>query len=186
MEKFANMYNNHFNELPKNVLEIGSRDGNDAEYLRKYFNISNNKVFVVEPNPNSANKIRLAHPEQKVFELAISEEVGILKFNAINNDNPMFVGMSSLLKRRTDTGYSREIEMKGWENWIEVQSITGKMLFDLIGEEKYDLVKIDVEGATFQVLKSFGDAIKKIKFFFMLLINIRYHIQVLFLNISIQ
>lgn len=164
MERFAKTYNNYFNEPPKNVIEIGSRDGNDAEYLRKYFNISNDKVFVVEPNPKSANNIRLKHPQQKVFEIAISEEVGILKFNAINNNDPMFLGMSSLLKRRTDTGYSGEAKMKQWENWIDVSSITGKMLFELIGEERYDLVKIDVEGATLQVLKSLGDEIKKIKY----------------------
>jgi len=164
MKRFAETYNKYFIESPRNVLEIGSRDGNDAEFLRNYFNISKNMVFVVEPNPISANQIKINHPEQKIFEFAISEEVGMLKFNAINVNNQMYVGMSSLLKRRKDTGYSQEELMRSWENWIEVKSITGKMLFDLIGEDIYDLVKIDVEGATLQVLRSLGDEIKKIKY----------------------
>ena len=49
------------------------------------------------------------------------------------------------------------------ENWIEVTTITGKSLFELIKEEEYDLVKIDVEGYSYEVLKSFGDQIRKIK-----------------------
>ena len=39
MRRFAEEYGKYFNEAPKNILEIGSRDGYHADYLKKYFNI---------------------------------------------------------------------------------------------------------------------------------------------------
>ncbi len=164
MERFAKNYYNLFKEAPLNVLEIGSRDGNDADYLKRYFNIPNNKVFLVEPNPPSIERMKLKYPDYKIFDVAISNKVGVVKFNSIQNSNQMFVGMSSLLERRKDTGYSEEERMRQWENWIDVQAITGKMLLDEIGEKIYDLVKIDVEGYTYQVLESFGEELKKFRY----------------------
>jgi len=164
MKKFAENYKVIFNDRPLNVLEIGSRDGDDANYLKEYFNIPNNKVYLVEPNPPQAIKIRLKYPEYKVFEYAISQSVGVLKFNAITCDNDIYVGQSSLLKRKEYRHNYEKEKLKEWENWINVLSISGKILLELIGDDEFDLVKIDVEGATYPVIKSFGEDIKKIKY----------------------
>lgn len=172
MENFVKRYYDIFKGYPTNVLEIGSRDGHDAHYMKTYFDVPDNRVYIVEPNPPQAQKIRLSYPNYKVYEFAISESVGILQFNSINcpsDDEYLnkFLGMSSLLKIKEDINFYRHDELKKYDRWINVLSISGKMLLDLIGDVEYDIVKIDVEGATFSVLKSFGDDIKRIKYIHM-------------------
>ena len=57
----------------------------------------------------------------------------------------------------------RKDDLVVFENWVNVIGITGADLFELIAEDEYDLVKIDVEGLTYEVLESFGDNLRKIK-----------------------
>jgi len=153
MTPFIEQYTKHFNTPPKNILEIGSRDGDDANILKQHFNIPDDKVFIIEPHPHCIDHIKNKYPNYKVYEYAISLENGTSKFNAIFTPDLGVLGMSSLLSR-TETNY---------ENWIDVNTINGKSLFELIDEEEYDLVKIDVEGYSYEALKSFGDSIRKIK-----------------------
>jgi FkbM family methyltransferase len=154
MNPFIEQYNKHFTSPPKNILEIGSRDGDDADLLKHHFNIPDDKVFIVEPHPHCIDHIKEKYPNYKIYEYAISLENGVSKFNAIFTSNLGVLGMSSLLDRTYHNGY---------ENWIDVNTITGKDLCDMIGEDEYDLVKIDVEGYSYEALKSFGDSIRKIK-----------------------
>lgn len=154
MIELLKSYNKYYNILPQNILEIGSRDGNDANTLKEYFNISNEKVYIVEPHPHCIGLIKQKYPQYNLYKHAITTTKGTARFNAVVTSDLGTLGMSSLLSR-TDNAIL--------ENWIEVSTITGKDLFELIGEEEYDLVKIDVEGHSYEVLESFGDQIRKIK-----------------------
>lgn len=154
MIELIEQYNKHFTIPPQNVLEIGSRDGDDANRLKEYFNIPNSKVYIVEPHPHCIDYINRTYPDFKVYEYAAALENGTTKFNAIFTPDLGTLGMSSLLNR-THGNVA--------DNWIEVKTITGESLFDLIGDEEYDLVKIDVEGYSYEVLKSMGDQIRKVK-----------------------
>ena len=60
---------------------------------------------------------------------------------------------------RTDNWYSVFPTRK-----ITVNAITGKDLLDKINKP-IEICKLDVEGATYEVLQSFGDSIHKIKSF---------------------
>jgi len=143
----------------RNVLEIGSRDGDDAEKLRSLFKIPANKIYLVEPNPDQAPKIREKYPEAQVFDFAISNKNGIELFNKIKPENDKTcIGVSSL-KDRTDGFYDGRAEK------IEVSVKTGKYLLEQIEDEQIDLCKIDVEGHTFEVLESFGNDINRINTF---------------------
>jgi len=160
MVELIQQYNNFFSIPPKSILEIGSRDGNDALELREYFNIPEEKTYIVEPHPDCRRLIKENIPNCRLYEYAVALENGTAKFNAINKYGEDWadlglIGMSSLLNRTHGN--------IGNENWIKVKTITGEGLFDLIGEEEYDLVKIDVEGYSYEVLKSMGKQISKIK-----------------------
>ena len=50
MNEYYNVIKNKTNILVKNILEIGSRDGNDANSLKNLFQIPNENVWVVEPS----------------------------------------------------------------------------------------------------------------------------------------
>lgn len=154
---FCKHYCLHNSLLPKSVLEIGSRDGVDADLLAKYFNIPSSNVFIVEPHPNHINIVKEWYPEAILFPYAISPEYGMIDFDAVEHQSWDVTGQSSILYR------NKEYPQSG-ENWIKVACITGKMLLGEIGLPEIDLVKIDVEGYTYEVLSSFGDDLRRLKF----------------------
>lgn len=162
MQNFFNLYKQYFNVLPQNVLEIGSRDGNHAEELRLLANLPPQQIFVVEPHPESAKRIRTTYPDFKTYECAIYNKPAILNFNAIPyiaGDDDV-VGCSSLLARNEQfISYL----YNNPEHWTKVIGITGTMLLELINQTYIYLAKIDVEGATYEVLESFGDNIMLFK-----------------------
>lgn len=134
-------------------LEIGSRDGFDAERVSKLLNIPPKNIYIIEANPDCYIKIKKQFPLYKVLNYAIYKTEGILYFNKVYKDN---IGTSSLFNRE-DNFYEDKSEK------IEVQSITGKTAMQKLNIREIDFCKIDVEGATYEVIESFGDEIKKIK-----------------------
>jgi FkbM family methyltransferase len=138
------------NLKPKTILEIGSRDGNDCKFYQEQFNIQDNDVYIVEPNPAMYNQIKSTYPHFNVFELAISDKEGHADFNQVLTGGMDPIGVSSLLNRMDD--FYNRFET----NKIIVNTITGKTLLQRINKE-IDICKIDVEGLTYEVLKSFGE-----------------------------
>ena len=151
-------YINSIKELttiePKTILEIGSRDGDDANILKVAFNVSDEMVWVVEPNPKQQTKIKEKYPYFNLIEHAIYNEETTLKFNAVNEYD--LIGVSSLLERNDNLYDQIDCDK------IVVKTVLGSNLLKDINQE-IDLCKIDVEGATYEVLESFGDDIIKIK-----------------------
>ena len=167
MNLFCRLYCLHNKEIPKSVLEIGSRDGVDARLIADYFSIPSERTFIVEPHPKHIDIVKDWYPNFKLFPYAISPEHGMIKFDAVEHQSWDVRGQSSILQRHEDYPQSGE-------NWIEVASITGKMLLGEIGLPEIDLVKIDVEGYTYEVLKSFGDNLRKLKFLHLEMETIEY------------
>jgi FkbM family methyltransferase len=163
MENFHKLFTESFATKAGNIVEIGSRDGHDAEKLRVVAGLSPDQVFIVEPHPESARNIRNSYPDFRVFECAVYNQSAILPFNAIpyNNHTVDVVGTSSLLPKNDD--FIKEGGFYDPQHWTRVIGITGKMLMELIDQPNFDLVKVDVEGATYEVLESFGNDIRLIK-----------------------
>lgn len=154
MVNYSNLIRERTTIEPKTVLEIGSRDADDANTLKEYFNVDDSKVFIVEPNPKQQVKITEKYPNFNLIKEAIFNEEKTLSFNAVNSYD--LIGVSSLMERK-DRLYDKVDSEK-----IMVNTILGSRLLANINEE-IDLCKIDVEGATYEVLTSFGDDITKIK-----------------------
>lgn len=154
MNRYANLILSHTSIKPQTILEIGSRDAEDANFLHRFFKTPDNKVFIIEPNPAQQIIISGKFPDFNLFKVAIYNQEGNLKFNAVNIGDP---GVSSLLDRY-DNYYHNISKI------IEVPTITGKKLLEIINQD-IDLCKIDVEGATFEVLESFEEKIDLIKTF---------------------
>jgi len=156
MIEYINLIKEKTTIEPKNVLEIGSRDGNDAEYLRRGFNIDAKNVWVVEPNPVQQNKIKNIYPNVNLITNPIFNIKKKFKFYGVDVDDQILNGVSSLLNR-IDGLYENINTHK-----IEVETILGIDLFTIINDN-IDICKIDVEGATYEVLESFGNKIKQVK-----------------------
>jgi FkbM family methyltransferase len=141
---------------PKTILEIGSRDGNDADSLRNGFNIETKNVWVVEPNPTQQEKILKTYPEINLIKHPIFNVEKNIIFYGVDESNQILNGVSSLLNRVD--GFYETVNTKK----IEMKTMLGSKLLEMINEN-VDLCKIDVEGATYEVLESFGNKIKNIK-----------------------
>ncbi len=141
----------------KTILEIGSRDGNDANQLMNYFNLNSDDVWVVEPNPKQVTIIESSYPKFNLIPKAIFSEETEHDFYQVDNNNPNDVGTSSLINRNDDWYESKT-------NIIKVKTITGKQLLTKINRD-IDVCKIDVEGLTIEVLISFNNTLSQIKSF---------------------
>lgn len=138
------------------ILEIGSRDGHDAAYIAQYFDVPETNVWLCEPNPTQSQYIRGRYPNFNLVEKAIFDTSGTMEFRQMHGSMDE-IGTSSLLPRRLDGLYNKA-------TIIEVDVITGSELLSMIPND-ISVCKIDVEGATFQVLQSMGQSINKIDAF---------------------
>lgn len=163
MKRFFDTYVERFKIRPTSILEIGSRDGDDAERLRSYISpvLEPWNVFIVEPHPESFRNIITKYPYANVYNMAVSNKPGVFDFNAIPHTLPQsVVGTSSLLKRNRNVSVPNQIFP---ERWVKVLAVTGKTILQLANRKEIDLVKIDVEGFSFEVLESFGEDIRLMK-----------------------
>jgi len=143
--------------IPKTILDLGSMDGNDANKLKRFFNLTDNDIWVVEPSSTQQDVIRQNYPNFNLVTEAIYSESGIKKFNQVNGYD---AGTSSLYNR-VDSWY--ELQGQGLVK-RNVNTITGIDLINRINKP-IDICKLDVEGLSYEVLKSFGDSINTIKSF---------------------
>ena len=139
------------------ILEIGSRDGDDSNFLSTKFNVKNENVYIVEPNYISFNKIKEKYGKFNLYNLAINSYNGVCMFNNIEDIN--VIGVSSI-KDRVDNFYKKNKTIK-----VEVNCVTGEKLLEMI-PNKIDYCQIDVEGMGYEVLESFSESIKNIKYIF--------------------
>lgn len=151
-------YKHHFGESKKPIVwEVGSRDGHDGVELasRIYDGAStifwkHAEVVLVEPNPDQVAVIKKNYPLATVHEFAISDEAGTAEFTVYHGDIGT-VGSSSL--------------NPDWKPGVENHKITVevKRLEDIVGSDEIDIMKIDTEGFSIQVLAGLGDKIRQVK-----------------------
>lgn len=150
-------YNKYFGEQARTVIEIGSRDGHDAAYLAA--KLKAHRVYTFEANPYCYKVINLNYPEFRNIYGAVSNFTGQADFNVVESSNWDEVGTSSL-RDRTDSWYqgkSRKIvvDVDTMHNYIIDHNIV----------PPFDVVKIDVEGCSYEVVEGFQYFLKDVKVF---------------------
>ena len=122
----------------KTVLDIGANVGLWTKYI-----LSRNakKVFSFEPNKKAIEHLKFTLKDEKnatIIEKAVYKENGTLQF-FIDDNNSL---TSSLLSE------------SGHKPSYDVSAITLGEALNLTGEENIDLVKIDIEGAEFDIIEN--------------------------------
>jgi FkbM family methyltransferase len=124
-----------------NAIDIGCHSGEILDVMLKCAPFGN--LYAFEPLPDFAAHLRRrfqSHTNVRVFECALSDTVGQVSFHH-NITSPDYSG----IKRRTYDRGDTKIEK------IEVELAT---LDSLVPDgEVCDLIKLDVEGAEYQVLR---------------------------------
>lgn len=141
---------------PQNIFEIGANYAQDAEFLRKSFDLEEKDIYVFEPHPQIFAEVTKMY-NFKAFELALSNENGRAKFNAIDIKNNEYKnsGISSLrdgLTTDKKNFISVDVEMTRMDNFMNKHNL-----------ESIDFLKLDVEGMNYEVLEGFGEYLPKIK-----------------------
>jgi len=153
----VDLYKANIGDTADTIFDIGSRDGDDAKYLADSLSAKN--VFTFEANPDCYTLIENSYPDFKNIYGAISNYKGNANFNMVVSSDWEAVGTSSL-KDRSDDWYSDKarkitVPVNTIKNIIKDYSIPGPL----------DLVKIDTEGCSFEVLEGFSDEIENVKMF---------------------
>lgn len=139
----------------ESVVEIGSADGIDADYLAKAYKVDPRKVHIIEPRPEAVCTIKLDYPYYNVYDLALSNYDGeAVPFNI--RPAGMEEGSSLLLRHNEPDFYVNSINVKvrKFETFIQENSISS-----------FDLIKVDVEGCAYEVIQGFGELINNVKIF---------------------
>lgn len=130
----------------KTIFEIGSLNGQDACYLKKRF--PDAKVYVFEGLQQNYETYLNKLEDVNAFNLVVFDYDGTVPFH-VKNVN----GIHSVFDR-------------GQEYGIKVVVVPCKRVDTIcreMGVFGVDVVKIDVEGATYEVLVGFGDMLKTVK-----------------------
>lgn len=141
---------------PTNIFEIGANYAQDAEFLRKSFELAESDIYVFEPHPKIFSEIKKMY-NFNCFDLAVSNVEGKTVFHAIDVAKNEYgnSGISSLkngLTKNKDNFFDIEVQMTRMDSFIEINSI--KMI---------DFLKVDVEGMNYEVLEGFGNKLSLVK-----------------------
>lgn len=134
-------------------LEVGSRDGNDAVRFSKAYPEA--IVNIIEPVPSLSAAIAKEHGFN-VDTVALSDtdgETDMLDFSA--NEGPAARGQNSLREKVKPNEANTATKIK-------VRTVTGETYLREHGLAYVDVMKIDVEGCGYEVLKGFGDSLRKV------------------------
>jgi len=154
-------YERYFGKTESPVVwEVGSRDGKDAVEMAMRIYSGNEMWFwtkaeitAVEANPAQAKVIQKAYPEMTVLKLAASNAKGSAPFMVYEGDDGA-VGSSSLNLRW------KEDDLKGHQIVVETDTLE-----HLIKDTEIDIMKIDVEGHSVEVIEGMGDKLRRVKAF---------------------
>jgi len=151
IEKYIEILSRKTNISPNNLFEAGSRDGDDAVYLATQMGVPLGNVYVIEPHSTMYENISKKYPNLNVFNFALFNENGTMIFNEAENLDD---GRSSLMSRDIyQTNFAkREVPTYRIDTFMEDN-----------GVNSIDAFKLDVEGASYEVLESFGNRICDLK-----------------------
>ena len=158
MKMFANYILNWTKIKPENIFEIGANYGQDSAGLAKFLNVPPQHVYCFEAHPLICKEISKLY-KFNTFNVAVYNENKNIYFNALKKldsaINGINTGISSLYKHNFVDGDKFEK--------IAVPAIRMDSFIENNNIKKIDFLKIDVEGANYEVLDGFGDKLKIVK-----------------------
>ena len=142
-----------FGLRPSNFLEVGANFAQDAWFISQQLGLEPADVAVVEPVHTNA---RIIHQNTRfrLFECAVTEGGSEVRLWVPKEDEGLW-GMASLGERTVgDAEAFRE---------VAVASMSGQEIVDQLDWPHIDLLKVDVEGFSAPVLRSFGHTLSRVR-----------------------
>lgn len=152
MYPIAEMIKRQTNLNVENIFEIGANYGQDAAGLAKYFNVAPQNVYTFEARPDYCPYIRDTYGFN-VFNNAVFNREMEIEFNAVSL--PHNSGVSSI--------YKKDKSWDGDEKIIHVPAIRMDEFMCTHKIKHIDFLKLDVEGANWEVLDGFGNRLGDVR-----------------------
>lgn len=133
-------------DLGGTVVELGSRDGHDAKAMTDIFGA--NRTITIEANPHCYANIVKTYPLFESYNCAIIDRTADVDFYAVRSSfPPENIGQSSTMYRDIYQAMADKVTVKGYtmDDFVAAHDIGS-----------IEAMKIDVEGATYQVLSGFS------------------------------
>jgi FkbM family methyltransferase len=154
LEPAVKTYKEYFGNIATTIIDVGTRDGDDAEFFRQQLGSSH--IYVIDANPIAIKETKDRYPDFKIFETAISNYNGTTNFVQIVSDKADEAGSSSIENYSFFEGATY--------NNIEVKVIRmDSFIEDFVDQDVIDIIKVDIEGYTYEFLEGLGNKINKIK-----------------------
>jgi len=157
MEPVVEKYKKYFGDIANTIIDVGTRDGDDAEFLRERLSAEN--VYAIDANPLAVIDAKAKYPNFNVFETAISNYDGTTKFVQIVSEDKDHAGSSSIENYSffKDAEYNTiEVPVTRMDTFIKDNGLSDTVI---------DVVKVDIEGYTHEFLEGLGEYIKNVKLF---------------------
>lgn len=162
LEPVVTNFRKFFGEGAKIIIDIGTRDGHDLAYLsNKLGKEKVNRLIAVDANPDAAAKTLENYGFMEVYGNAISDFLGTDTFMKITHDREDYEGCSTLYSEKI----ANQKDLEGHIEEIGVFVLTMDFFLNSIGltDGIIDIVKVDTEGYTWQVLQGFKHNLRNVK-----------------------
>lgn len=151
-------YKIFFGDAADIIIDVGTRDGDDAAFIQS--SLVTKEIYAIEARQKAAALTKIKHPDFHVFPIAISNFNGTTKFCSVISEDPDYSGSSSF--------YNKKFVRKEYEyeeivvNVITMDTFIEKNKLDY---KFIDIVKVDIEGYTFEFLQGYEKHINNVKLF---------------------
>lgn len=149
LQTIVDAHRTFFRGTPRRIVDVGSRDGNDAAWLRRQ--LGADTVYCIDARRAAVKTIEKRHPDVIAVWAAVSDVSGPAEFVEFVDEE--FAGSSSLELRRAQA-YAAESRI------VPVQTVR---LDEALPPGSLDIVKIDVEGHALPVLRGLGDRLADVR-----------------------
>jgi FkbM family methyltransferase len=173
LEPIITNYRKYFGVKAPLIMDIGTRDGDDAFYL--YKKLQGTKVIAVDANPKCIKLTRDKYPWMYIYECAITDKDGQTTFTQVNSDAIEVLGTSSIFSKETSINPPPSYYEGKTKKIIVSTSRADSLLAKTADTGIIDVVKVDTEGYSWQVLQGFGDRLKDVRLFHLETESIQLH-----------
>lgn len=154
LDPAVDAYRKYFGDTANTIFDIGTRDGDDAEYFRQKLNGS--KIYAFDANPLAVEETKKRYPNFNVVGVAMSNYNGKTKFIQIVSEDKDLEGCSSFVNIHNTSGRGSQYE-------IDVDVVRMDTFLNDVKIDSVDVIKIDTEGFSYEVLEGMGSAIHNVK-----------------------
>jgi len=162
LEPLVGIYKHYYAKTAGIIVEVGSQDGESADYLRTKLRAK--KVYALEANPDLIDGIKEKYPKLLVRQATIANFDGEADFLHVTSKDKNMVGTSTLDTTRatrnsiytSKNSSTIKVAVSRLDTFLKKEKLLGSTI---------DIIKIDLEGLTYQVLTGLGDAISDVKMF---------------------